>query len=186
MPKGGGKKKDNRHIPADRTVKRYPLDELDVKVLELMLAERESKNIASSLNKPLSTIQRRMRHLTDKGIVRMRAELDFATLGLSTGLLHVYLQSGDIKTTMKELLAFNGITSTEAHIGNSDLVCTFVFRDTKEVLNLISKTKKIEGVKRVVWSQRIYALTKPLELIQIQAMQGEKATDETMEIETEA
>lgn len=178
MPKGVRTDGDESYPPANPADKGHRLDELDIKILELMLTERESKNIASSLEKPLSTIQRRMRLLTNRGIIKMRAELDYSVLGLSTGLLHVYLHSGEIERAMEELLALNGITSTAAHIGNSDIVCNFVFRDGMEVMKLISKAKGIKGVDRVVWSQEIYAKTKPLELVEKQVMQAEKSIKE--------
>jgi hypothetical protein len=43
-----------------------------------------------------------------------------------------------------------------AHIGNSDLVVLFIYKDSKHLLETISEPKKIRRVERVLWSEEIY------------------------------
>jgi hypothetical protein len=43
------------------------------------------------------------------------------------------------------------------HLGNSDIIGTFVFRNGLQVLDLISWTKHQDGVEKVVWSEEIYS-----------------------------
>jgi len=42
------------------------------------------------------------------------------------------------------------------HIGNSDLVVLFVYKDSKQLLETISELKKIKGAERVIWSEEVY------------------------------
>ena len=49
-----------------------------------------------------------------------------------------------------------GIISVAVHIGNSDLVALFVYKNSKQLLDTISESKKIPGVERVLWSEEVY------------------------------
>jgi len=44
----------------------------------------------------------------------------------------------------------------EIHIGNSDILGHVIYKEGKDLLDLISSIKRIEGVDRIVWSERIY------------------------------
>ena len=140
------------------------MDSLDVRVLNLLLSGRDSKTIAKELGKPLSTVQRRIRNMVTQGLVRHASELNYSKLGLKKGLLHVYLQDGDVRSSAKRLLDFDGILEVATHIGNSDLVGTFVFTDSKEVLDLIANAKKLEGVEKVAWSEEVEVIRKNVKL----------------------
>ena len=48
--------------------------------------------------------------------------------------------------------------STSIHIGNSDIVGLFVFKETQQLLDIITECKKIEGVERVVWSEEVMSI----------------------------
>jgi Lrp/AsnC family transcriptional regulator, regulator for asnA, asnC and gidA len=121
-----------------------------------MVNGRNNKQISSQLSIPLSTIQRRVRTLLTKEIITPRVQLNYEKLGLKTGLLHIYLKSGDIDQIAKKVYEIDGITSFEIHIGNSDILANVVYKEGKELLNIITSIKKIEGVERIVWSERIY------------------------------
>jgi Lrp/AsnC family transcriptional regulator, regulator for asnA, asnC and gidA len=121
-----------------------------------MVNGRNNKQISSQLSIPLSTIQRRVRTLLTKEIITPRVQLNYEKLGLKTGLLHIYLKSGDIDQISKKVYEIDGITSFEIHIGNSDILANVVYKEGKELLNIITTIKKIEGVERIVWSERIY------------------------------
>jgi Lrp/AsnC family transcriptional regulator, regulator for asnA, asnC and gidA len=121
-----------------------------------MVNGRNNKQISSQLSIPLSTIQRRVRTLLTKEIITPRVQLNYEKLGLKTGLLHIYLKSGDIDQISKKVYEIDGITSFEIHIGNSDILANVVYKEGKELLKMITTIKKIEGVERIVWSERIY------------------------------
>ena len=140
------------------------MDRLDVKILNLLLSGHDSKTIGGELDKPLSTVQRRIRNMVMEGLVRHLPELNYSKLGLKKGLLHVYLRDGDTRLVANRLLDFNGILEVATHIGNSDLVGTFVFTDSKEVLDLIANAKKLEGVEKVAWSEEVEVIKKTIKL----------------------
>jgi len=131
-------------------------DSIDIKIIELMVDGRNNKQISSQLSMPLSTIQRRVRALLVSGIITPRVHLDYEKLGFKTELLHIYLKDGDIDEIAKKVYEVDGITSFEIHIGNSDILADVVYKEGKELLNIIAAIKKLEGVEKIVWSERIY------------------------------
>ena len=131
-------------------------DSIDIKTIELMVDGRNNKQISSQLSMPLSTIQRRVRALLVSGIITPRVHLDYEKLGFKTGLLHIYLKDGNIDEIAKKVYELDGITSFEIHIGNSDILANVVYKEGKELLNIITTIKKLEGVEKIVWSERIY------------------------------
>ena len=103
----------------------------------------------------MSTVQRRTRKLFEKDLVRMIYQLNFKKLGLRRGLMHVYLTNGNMQSISHQIAGIPGIYSISIHIGNSDIVAQFVFKETKELLDIISECKKLTGVDRVVWSEEV-------------------------------
>jgi DNA-binding Lrp family transcriptional regulator len=121
-----------------------------------MINGKSNKEISQYLSIPLSTIQRRTRHLFESGIIIPRVELDYEKLGYKTGLLHIYLKNGNINAIAKRINELEGVTSIEIHIGNSDILTNVVYKDGKKLLLLVSEIKNFDGVERIVWSERVY------------------------------
>lgn len=134
------------------------LDYRDKEILQLLLAGMPNRAIANRLQIPLSTVQRRARRLFDRGIVNSRIELNYEKLGLRRGLLHVYMRDGDIQALAKKVATIKGVQTTSIHIGNSDVLGFFVFKDAGQLLDIMNQSKKIEGVDRVVWSEEVFIL----------------------------
>lgn len=68
----------------------------------------------------------------------------------------MYLDDGHIEELAKKIHNLDHIMSVEIHIGNSDILGQVVYKEGIELLNLISAIKKMEGVDRIVWSERIH------------------------------
>jgi hypothetical protein len=68
------------------------------------------------------------------------------------------LHTGDIKRVAEDLLSNEGIMSSGVHVGNSDVVGKFVYKDSKQLVDLISKVKEFENIERAVWSEEVYLL----------------------------
>jgi len=134
------------------------LDALDISVLDQLLQGKTSKEIALKTNRPLSTVQRRIRNLFEEGTVSTTTELNYKKLGLKHGEIFVYLKNGDLSKIAEELAAMDGMLSVSIHIGNSDIVGVFMYRDSAHLLELISKVRQIPGVDRIVWSEEVYKL----------------------------
>ena len=73
-------------------------------------------------------------------------------------MIHTYLRDGDMKSTAEKISDMEGITSVSIHIGNSDIVADFIYRDSEQIIDIVSSIKKIEGVEKTVWSEEVYAL----------------------------
>jgi Lrp/AsnC family transcriptional regulator, regulator for asnA, asnC and gidA len=83
-------------------------------------------------------------------------DLNYEKLGYKRGMLHLYLSNGHVNEVGQVLAEMPGILSVAVHIGNSDLVALFVYKNSKQLLDTISESKKITGVDRVLWSEEVY------------------------------
>ena len=132
------------------------IDVIDIKIINLMILYKTNKEISRHLNIPLSTVQRRVRNLITARFVVSNIEVNYQMFGFKTGLVHVYLRNGNIEETTKKIENLNEITYVEIHIGNSDILGNVIYKEGKELLNLIATIKKMQGVDRIVWSERVY------------------------------
>ena len=132
------------------------IDRTDIKIIDFMVANKNNKEISQALKIPLSTVQRRVRDLISAGYINSKVEVNHQKLGFKTGLMHVYLKNGNIEEMTKKILDLDHITYVEIHIGNSDILGNVVYKEGIELLNLISAIKKMEGVDKILWSERIY------------------------------
>ncbi len=130
-------------------------DKTDIQILDLLIQNHNNKRISSTLNIPLSTIQRRVRQLIKKDLVISKNHVDFTKFGLITGNLHIYLRDGNVDTILDKVSKLKGVISLEVHIGNSDIIAEIVYEEGRELFSLIASIKKMEGVDRIVWSERI-------------------------------
>ncbi|HKO41022.1 MAG TPA: Lrp/AsnC family transcriptional regulator [Nitrososphaeraceae archaeon] len=137
------------------------IDIIDKKIIELLLANHDNFFISQKLDIPLSTIQRRTRKLFEKEIISMKTELNYEKLGYKRGLLHIYLKKGQLDKIGKIVVEKRGMLSVSVHVGNSDLVALFVYRDSKDLIETMTNIKEIEGVERVLWSEEVYFIPSP-------------------------
>jgi len=136
-------------------------DNIDKKIIELLIANHDNSYISQKLDIPLSTIQRRTRKLFEKEIISTKVELNYEKLGYKRGLLHIYLKRGQLDKIGKIVVEKRGMLSVSVHVGNSDLVALFVYRDSKDLIETMTNIKEIEGVERVLWSEEVYFIPSP-------------------------
>lgn len=134
------------------------IDELDLKIISLLVSGRDNKQISKDLKVPLSTIQRRTRMILAKDIVKSKIEPNYKKLGYNKGMIHVSVKGHDVSLAAQKLAEIDGIVSVAVHLGTSDIVAEFVYGDSTDVLETISKIWNIEGTDRVTWSQEVYAV----------------------------
>src|SRR5215472_16606208 len=132
------------------------MDELDLQILDSLMAGLKGKQIAAKLGRPMSTVQRRARKLFESGAVSTKVRIDYAKLGLKRGNLFVYLKNGDTREVASGLAKMLGIASVSIHIGNADVVAEFMYRDSADLLEFIQTIKNNSGVDKVVWSEEVY------------------------------
>jgi DNA-binding Lrp family transcriptional regulator len=134
------------------------VDDLDLKIIALLVSGEDNKEIADKLEIPLSTIQRRTRRLFENETVRMKAEPNYRQLGYSKGVVHLYINNVEAMRVAQELSEVPGVISVSIHIGNSDIVGEIIYGNSIEVLNVIAACKRIDGVTKVVWSEEVFEL----------------------------
>ena len=134
------------------------LDKTDFRIVSLLVLGYDNKKISSTLKIPLSTIQRRTRLILQSGIVTLEYQPDFKLLGMKKGLLHTYLEDGQLRKTGEKISKMDGILSVTIHVGNSDVVSEFVYDNSEELVDIIAAIKQIEGVDRVVWSEEVFKI----------------------------
>ena len=134
-------------------------DKTDYRIISLLVLDYDNKKISSTLKIPLSTIQRRTRRLLQSGIVKQEYTPNFKMLGIKKGLLHTYLQDGQLRKTAEKISEKEGILSVTIHVGNSDVVSEFVYEASEDLVDIIAEIKEIGGVDRVVWSEEIVKLS---------------------------
>ena len=143
-------------IQRDENPKVSRIDKLDGEIIQLLIGGKNSKYIANKLKSPLSTVQRRTRKLFENELIVSTINLNYEKLGFKRGLLHLYLHDGLVNEVGKAVATKPGILSVAVHIGNSDLVALFVYKNSKQLLDTITESKKIPGVERVLWSEEVY------------------------------
>jgi Lrp/AsnC family transcriptional regulator, regulator for asnA, asnC and gidA len=132
------------------------VNESDLQIIKLLAHGYDNKQIADKTKTPLSTIQRRTRILFEKAYVIAKTEVNHKKLGYRRGLVHIYLEHGDIKQVAEKVTKMKSIQTVSLHAGNSDIIGFFLYKNTEQVLGLIDEVKKMEGVGNVVWSEEVY------------------------------
>jgi len=134
------------------------LDQVDVKIIALLVSGEDNKQIAKELGIPLSTIQRRTRRLFEKQTVVNRVVPNYKQIGYSKGTIHLYINNIDAIAVSKKLAEIPGVISVSIHIGNSDIVGEIIYKNSMEVLDIIAECKRIDGVTKVIWSEEVYSM----------------------------
>jgi DNA-binding Lrp family transcriptional regulator len=134
------------------------VDKRDISIVGLLISGYDNKQISSELQIPLSTIQRRTRNILQRGLLQHSFRPNYKQLGLKRGMIHVYLEDGNMKSTAQRISAMEGITSVSIHIGNSDIVGDFVYQDSEQIVDILSTIKKLDGVDKAVWSEEVFVL----------------------------
>ena len=131
------------------------IDESDIQIIKLLIKGDNNKEISSKLHIPLSTVQRRAKRIQKQELVITTTHLNRFKFGYRTGLIHVYCSDKNVQQTAKKMLEFVGVTSVEIHIGNSDILANFAYKESKDLFDVILKIKQMSGIERVIWSERI-------------------------------
>ena len=131
-------------------------DEYDLAIIGLLTLNRKSKEIAVGLGKPLSTVQRRIRLLFERGILSNMVAVNYDKLGMKKGQVHVSMQDGKMMKTAEKISEIEGILEVSVYIGNSDIVGTFVHTNSAELLDLLSQVRGMDGVNKAIWAEEVH------------------------------
>jgi Lrp/AsnC family transcriptional regulator, regulator for asnA, asnC and gidA len=128
------------------------IDQTDLKLIELMISSHANKNtkqMSTNLGISLSTVQRRIRNMIEKGVIVSRFQVDYEKIGYRKGLIHVYKMDGNSKEIIKAISKLKGITSIETHIGDSDILVSVIYKMSSDLSDIINGIKHIDGIKGI-------------------------------------
>jgi len=134
------------------------IDETDLKLIWMLMsspANKNNKQMSTILRISLSTFQRRLRNLIEKGVIVSTFKVNYEKIGYRKGLIHVYKMDGNSKEIIKTISKLEGITSVETHIGDSDILVSVIYKMSSDLSDIINGIKHIGGIKGVTWSERI-------------------------------
>jgi DNA-binding Lrp family transcriptional regulator len=137
----------------------YMIDNLDQKLLELLIKGYENKKIATEVKTPLSTIQRRIRKIFENQYVSRENKLNYKKLGLRKGYLQISLQGGNSYEVAQKLASISGIISVSEVRGNDfDILCICMFKNTDALFSLIEDIKTMERINKVAWAEEVRSI----------------------------
>ena len=145
-------------VPSYFNTDTYIIDDLDQKLLELILKGYENRKIATEVKTPLSTIQRRIKKIIENQYISRKNELNYKKLGLRKGYLQISIRGDKTYEVTGKLTRINGITAISEVTGNFDVLCVCVFKDTDDLFRLLEDIKTIERVHEVSWSEEVRSI----------------------------
>jgi DNA-binding Lrp family transcriptional regulator len=138
-------------------------DEIDFKLLDLFLKYKNNKRIAEESKIPLSTVKRRTKNMLNDGRVNHKIEINYTKLGINKAFLFINTSKKEYSDIVNDLFKIKQILSISATLYNFDLICIAIFKDNKELFEIISSAKKTPGVKKVLIAQEINSLLSSLD-----------------------
>lgn len=129
------------------------IDPLDARLMEILRYQGRRSNIelAAMLNTSESTVRRRINDLTRRGLIRgFSALLDYTKLGhFLRGNLYVLVDEKNCDELATKLAAMDLSCGVYKVMGEYNLAAEILFRDMRELQNLMDSISKSDGVKKV-------------------------------------
>jgi len=132
------------------------IDEIDQKLIELLIKGYPNKKIALEAKSPLSTIQRRIRKIFENEYIHKKTELNHKRLGLRKGYLLISLKGDYSDQVAQKISSIQGITCVSLVTGSIDIMSTCLFRETTDLFKIIESIKSIERVDQVSWAEEVH------------------------------
>jgi len=155
---------NNNDVALQLDADTFIIDNLDQKMLELLVKGYENKKIATEVKTPLSIIQRRTKKIFENQYINRKNELNYKKLGLRKGYLQISLKGGNSYEVAQKLAGTAGIISVSEVTGNDfDILCICVFKNTDELFSLIENIKTIERIDKVGWAEEVRSLPTEVE-----------------------
>jgi len=155
---------DDDNVPHPRNIENRRegivcFTEVDKKVLKSLLDSSgrvSSLSLSRKLEIPLTTVQRRRKRLEGE-FLEVSYSLRLDKLGWRKADLLVSTHKGMTSAIGKELLTHNTITRVSKSLGEHtiDLHAESVFKNNKELLNVIEWIKSLDGVRDVIWTEAV-------------------------------
>lgn len=154
---------DQRNLSQDS----FKLNRSDVKILKHLVNSKERLSVLSlsrELGIPVTTVQRRRKRL-ENDFLTTRYTLKYEKFGFRRAILLVSTNSGGTaKDVGNKILKEQDIISVEIIMGenNTSIMAGVLFRENNDLLNIIEKLKRFDGIDKISWTEIVEVLqTKP-------------------------
>ncbi len=135
------------------------IDSLDRQLIELLMqdARRSSEVLAAQLDVSSSTVRRRVKRLTDEGIVHIVALPEPGKIGLFVeAIMTVNVSHERIHSVIEVLREYSQVRMAAVTSGRFDIMAYVAFQSTEELYRFIED--KIRGLERVTGSETFICL----------------------------
>ncbi len=143
----------------DRNQHKLVFGSLDAKIIEDLLNDAfvSSTDISKKHKAPLSTVQRRRRHL-EKTLLTRRYEIDLKKQGFRIGEMTVFPKNGSGKEIVNKIFSKypNHVLSIAIKIDGTIILSAMVyFRTTPEIHDIMTDIHSMAGVENVKFSETV-------------------------------
>lgn len=131
------------------------IDQIDQRLIELLLDGYTDKKIAAHQKSPLSTILRRIRRIFENEYVIRKNELNHKKLGLRKAYLFISLKGDSSSPIAKRISNIRGITFISSLKGGMDILCICTFKSANDLFKIVENIRSFEKVDKVTWSEEV-------------------------------
>jgi predicted transcriptional regulator len=107
-----------------------------------LLQNHNNKEISSSLKIPFSTIQRKVRNLIGNEFIISKLDHIYKKFGYKQGLVHIYLNNGNLEDILEKVSMMSDIISLDVHIVNSNILAGVVYKKVRSFWELSHLLRK--------------------------------------------
>ena len=137
---------------------------MDKEILKVLLepgGTLSTQELAKKLGVPLSTVQRRRKHLENK-YLEVSYSLKLKDLGFRRVDFFLYTAGGSTTSIGRELLRHKDVVSVGRSVGEHtiDLRVEAIIKDSGQLLDLLELMKALPNVRDVIWSEIVEVVGK--------------------------
>ncbi len=140
------------------------ISKVDKEILKVLLepgGALSTQELAKKLGVPLSTVQRRRKHLENK-YLEVSYSLKVKDLGFRRIDFFLYTAGGSTTSIGRELLKHKDVVSVGRSVGEHtiDLRVEAIIKDSGQLLDLLELMKALPNVRDVIWSEIVEVVGK--------------------------
>jgi DNA-binding Lrp family transcriptional regulator len=149
--------------------KEVTISDLDRKLLKILLSPngdlKSSKSLSDKLGIPVTTVRRRRKRLEDL-FLKMHYVLDIEKFGWKRVDFFISIRNGLVNTVANKMMDLDEVTYVGKSIGEHtiDLRVETILKDNASILDFLERTKAIDGVKDVVWSEIVSVVSRKISI----------------------
>lgn len=156
--KASNSSKNYNHLARKQT------DSIDIQIVSEILRNPDisSSDLSKKLRIPLSTIQRRRARI-ENSLLKKEYSFDFMAFGMRKGDLVIDVDKGrsiEVARFLLQNFKTNILSCTIRINSTHNVMAHIVYKDSRDLYNLIESVKSLEYVDNVQWSEVIEEITR--------------------------